>query len=120
MLWRKVKTAKWWLLPREKRKVITAYNSDYSEKEEEKTKKKTTFENYAIPESVPKLNKIVSCDDTYSDSYKFVIYAFLFVPRLDLVCILYFFLYVIIYRCSLCCWILFLSEQRISMIILWN
>ena len=43
-----------------------------------------------IPESVPKLNKIVSYDDADSDSYKFIVYAFLFVPRLDLVCILYF------------------------------
>ena len=37
-----------------------------------------------------KLNKIVSSDDTDSGSPKFVVYAFLIVPRLDLVCILYF------------------------------
>ena len=51
-----------------KRKVALAYNGD----------------DYTIPESVSKLNKIVSY------SYRFVVYAFLFVPRLDLVCILYF------------------------------
>ena len=44
----------------------------------------------AIPESVSKLNKIVSYDDTDSDSQKFVVYAFLFVPRLNSVSILYF------------------------------
>ena len=37
-----------------------------------------------------KLNKVVSSDDTDSGSQKFVVYVFLFVPRLDLVCILYF------------------------------
>ena len=53
-----------------KRKVTIAYNSDDSDGEKEKTQKKTTFENDsddAIPESVPKLNKIVSYDDTDSD-----------------------------------------------------
>ena len=39
---------------------------------------------------VSKLNKIVSYEDTGSDSYKFVVCAFLFVPRLDLIFILYF------------------------------
>ena len=75
------------------RKVTIAYNSDDSDEEKEKTQNKTTFENNsddAIPESVPKLNKIVSYDDTDSDSKKFVVYAFLFVPRRDLICILYF------------------------------
>ena len=54
-----------------KRKVTTAYNSDDSDKEKEKTQKKTTFENDshdAIPESVSKLNKIVSYNDTDSES----------------------------------------------------
>ena len=37
-----------------------------------------------------KLNKVVSSDDTDSGSQKFVVYVFLFDPRLDLVCILYF------------------------------
>ena len=76
-----------------KRKVTIACNSDDSDEEKEKTQKETTFENDSddtIPESVLKLNKIVSYDDTDSGSYKFVVYAFLFVPRLDLVCILYF------------------------------
>ena len=45
----------------------------------------------AIPESVSKLNKMVSCGDTNSDSKKFVLYGFLFVSRLDLVFIMYFF-----------------------------
>ena len=42
-----------------------------SDEEQEKTQKKTTFENDsddAIPQSVSKLNKIVSYDDTDSDS----------------------------------------------------
>ena len=72
MLWRKVKIAKWWLLPKSKKiKVTTAYNSDDSDEERQKTQKKTTFENDSddtIPESVSKLNKIVSYDDTDSDS----------------------------------------------------
>ena len=54
-----------------KRKVTIAYNSDDSDEEKEKTQNKTTFENNsddAIPESVSKLNKIVSYDDTDSDS----------------------------------------------------
>ena len=54
-----------------KRKVTIAYNSDDSDEEKEKTQKKTTFENDsddAIPENVSKLNKIVSYDDTDSDS----------------------------------------------------
>ena len=54
-----------------KRKVINAYNSDDSDKEKENTQKKTTFENDsddAIPESVPKSNKIVSYNDTHSGS----------------------------------------------------
>ena len=58
-----------------------------------KTQKKTHFENYsddAISEVVSKLNKIVSYNNTNSDSYKFGVYAFLFVPILDLVCILHF------------------------------
>ena len=53
------------------RKVTIAYNSDDSDEEKEKTQKKTTFENNsddAIPESVSKLNKIVSYNDTVSDS----------------------------------------------------
>ena len=51
--------------------MTIAYNSDDSDVEKEKTQKKTTFENGsddAIPESVSKLNKIVSYDDTDSDS----------------------------------------------------
>ena len=72
-----------------KRKVAIAYNRNDPDKEKEKTQKKTTFESDdAIPESVSKLNKTVSYDD--SDSSKFVGYAFLFVPKLDLVFILYF------------------------------
>ena len=54
-----------------KRKVSIAYINDDSDEEKEKTQKKTTFENDsddAIPESVSKLNKIVSYDDTNSDS----------------------------------------------------
>ena len=54
-----------------KRKVTVVYNSDDSDEEKEKTQKKTTFENdsnHAIPESVSKLNKIVSYDDTDTDS----------------------------------------------------
>ena len=53
------------------RKVTIAYNSDNSEEEKERTQKKTTFENDsddAIPESVSKLNKTVSYDDTDSDN----------------------------------------------------
>ena len=76
-----------------KRKVTIAYNSDNSDEEKEKAQNKTTFENNsddAIPESASKLNKIVSYDDTDSDSKKFVVYALLFVPRWDLICILYF------------------------------
>ena len=72
MLWRKVKTAKWWFLPKAKKiKATIAYNSDDSDEEREKTQKKTTFENDSddtIPESVSKLNKIVSYDDIDSDS----------------------------------------------------
>ena len=54
-----------------KRKVIIAYNSDDCDEEKEKTQKKTTFENDtndAIPESLPKINKIVSYDGTDSGS----------------------------------------------------
>ena len=54
-----------------KRKVTNAYNSDDSDKEKEKTQKKITFENDsddAIPESVSKLNKIVSYNDTHCGS----------------------------------------------------
>ena len=54
-----------------KRKVTIAYNSDDSDEEKEKTQKKTTFENDsddAIQESLSKLHKIVSYDDTDSDS----------------------------------------------------
>ena len=54
-----------------KRKVTIAYNSDDSDEEKEKTQKKTNFENDsddAIPESMSKLNKIVSCDDIDNDS----------------------------------------------------
>ena len=54
-----------------KRKVTIACNSDDSDEEKEKTQKKTNFENDsddAIPESVSKLNKIVSYDDVDSDS----------------------------------------------------
>ena len=50
-----------------KREVTIAHNSE----ENEKTQKKTTFENDsddAILECVSKLNKIVSYDDTDSDS----------------------------------------------------
>ena len=52
-------------------KVTFVYNSDDSDEEKETTQKKTTFENEsddAIPESVSKLNKIVSYDDTDSGS----------------------------------------------------
>ena len=76
-----------------KRKVTIAYNSDDSVGEKGKREKKTTFENDsddAIPKSVSEFNKIVSYKDTDSDSWKFVVYAFLFVHRLDLVGILYF------------------------------
>ena len=55
--------------------------------------KKTIFENDrddTIPKSASKLNKIVSYYDADSDSQKFVVYAFLFVPRVDLVYILHF------------------------------
>ena len=51
--------------------MTIAYNSDDSDEEREKTQKKTTFENDSddtIPESVSKLNKIVSYDDIDSDS----------------------------------------------------
>ena len=54
-----------------KRKVTIAYKCDDSNEEIEKTLKKTTFENDsddAIPESVSKLNKIISYDDTDSDN----------------------------------------------------
>ena len=54
-----------------KRKMTVAYNGNNSGKEKEMTQKKTTFENNsddAIPESVSKLNKIVSYADTDSDS----------------------------------------------------
>ena len=47
-----------------------------SDEEKEKTQKKTTFENESdetIPESVPKLNKIVFYDHTDSGSWKFVV-----------------------------------------------
>ena len=70
MLWRKVK-----------RKVIIAYNSDDSDQEKEKTRKKTAFENDsddATPESVPKLNKIVSYDDTDSDRNLLFTLSYLF------------------------------------------
>ena len=53
-----------------RRKVIIAYNSDDSDEEKKKTQRKTNFENDsddAISESVPKLNKIFSYDDTNSD-----------------------------------------------------
>ena len=76
-----------------KGKVTIAYNSDNFDEKKEKTQKKTVFENDSydvIPESVSKLNKIVSYDDTDSDSKEFVVYAFLFIPRLDLVCLLYY------------------------------
>ena len=58
------------------RKVTIAYNSNDSDEEKKKTLKKTTFENcsdHAIPESASKLNKIVFCDDTDSDSKKFLV-----------------------------------------------
>ena len=58
-------------LKAKKRKVTIAYNSHDSDEEKEKTQKKTTFENDsddAIQESVSKLNKIVSYNDTESDS----------------------------------------------------
>ena len=74
-----------------KGKVTTGDNSDNFDEGKEKTQKKTIFESYdVIPESVSKLNKIVSYDDTDSDSKEFLVYAFLFIPRLDLVCILYY------------------------------
>ena len=46
------------------------------DQEKEKTQKKTTFENDSgdtIPESVSKLNKIVSYNHTDSGSWKFVV-----------------------------------------------
>ena len=88
-----------------KRKMTVAYNSDDCDEEKEKTQKKTTFKkdsddkipesnkkdsDDAIPGSMSKLSKIVSYDDTDNDSWRFAVYAFLFVPILDLVCILYF------------------------------
>ena len=54
-----------------KRKVTIVYNSDHSDEKKEKTQKETFSENDshdAIPESVLKLNKIVSYDDADSDS----------------------------------------------------
>ena len=64
-----------------KRKVTFTYNSDDSDEEKEKTPKKTTFEHYrdgAIPESVSKLNKVVSYGDTHSGSLFFTLsYLFL-------------------------------------------
>ena len=54
-----------------KGKATIAYNSDDSDKEKAKTQKKNTFENdidVTIPESVSKLNKIVSYNNTDSDS----------------------------------------------------
>ena len=53
-----------------KRKVSIAYINDDSDEEKEKTQKKTTEDDSddAIPEDVSKLNKIVSFDDTNSDS----------------------------------------------------
>ena len=54
-----------------KGKATIAYNSDDSDKEKAKTQKKNTFENdidVTIPESVSKLNKIVSYKNTDSDS----------------------------------------------------
>ena len=57
-------------------KVTFAYNSDDSDEEKETTQKKTTFENEsddAIPESVSKLNKIVSYNDTDSGSLLFTL-----------------------------------------------
>ena len=50
----------------EKRKKTIAYNSDDSDEEKEKTQKKTTFENGS--EIKMTVNKIVSNDDTNSDS----------------------------------------------------
>ena len=48
-----------------KRKVTIAYYNNDSDKEKEKTQKKATFENDgdAIPDSVSKLNEIVSYDN---------------------------------------------------------
>ena len=48
-----------------KRKVTIAYYNNDSDKEKEKTQKKTTFENDgdAISDSVSKLNEIVSYDN---------------------------------------------------------
>ena len=43
-----------------------------------------------IPESVSKLNKMVSCGDTNSDSSKFVLFGFFFFSILDLVFIMNF------------------------------
>ena len=54
-----------------KRKVTIAHNNNDSDKEKEKTQKKTTFDidsDDTIPESVSKLDKIISCDDIGSDS----------------------------------------------------
>ena len=45
----------------------------------------------AISESVSKLNQIISYDDTDSDNQK-IFYLALFVPRLDFLCILLYFL----------------------------
>ena len=80
--------------PKAKKRTVTiTYNIDDPDEEKEKTQNKVTFENDgddAVPKSVSELNKIVSYDDADSDSWKFVVYAFLLVPTLDLVCILYF------------------------------
>ena len=54
-----------------KGKVTVAHSSNDSDEEREKTQNKTTFENdcdETIPENDSKLNKIVSYDDTDSDS----------------------------------------------------
>ena len=68
-----------------KRKVTIAYNSDDSAEEKEKTQKKSIFENYsddAIPESLPKLNKIVSYDDTDSDRNLLFTLSYLFLDQI--------------------------------------
>ena len=76
-----MKTAEWWLFPKLKEKSDNCILYDDFDEEKEKTGKKITFENDsddAIPESVSKLNKIVSYDDTDSDrNLLFTLYSFL-------------------------------------------
>ena len=70
-----------------KKRRKTTFKKDSDDKIPESNKKDSDD---AIPGSMSKLSKIVSYDDTDNDSWRFAVYAFLFVPILDLVCIPYF------------------------------